>query len=758
MKEEVSGKLCEIIFHNESNFYTIGLFETEEEQFCVVGNLPRPQKGRGYKFLGEWKNHPKYGEQFAFSSFKELAPTTKEGIAAFLCSGVIKGVGPMTAAAIVTRFGEQTLDILKKEPQRLTEIAGIGEVKAAAIAAAYAEHTEYAETVLALSKYGINPTIALKLYKTYGAKAADNVKENPYRLIDELYGVGFKKADEIAKKVGFDTESPFRIRSGIMYYLSQRAANGDTYVPKAELLEDCAGFLEVTRDQLEEPLFDLVMGALIFTEILNGEEIVMLFSYYRAERRVAVKLNELCSAMLPHVSGNIDKLIAKSEKESGIELSPKQKLAILSSLKNGVSVITGGPGTGKTTIINTILAILTAAGLKTALAAPTGRAAKRMAQACGRDASTIHRLLEYYYSEDTDTMKFGKNAEDQLEYDCIIIDEMSMVDIMLMDGLLQAIEPGTRLILVGDADQLPPVGAGSVLSDILESGTVHSVRLTDIFRQAQESMIVVNAHLINHGEYPSCNEKGKDFFMLERQSAADIVSTIKDLCVRRLPAFYTDCDPLSDIQVLTPVRKGPLGSIELNKELQAVLNPPAKNKEEKAWGGRIYREGDRVMQNKNNYQLEWKDLSSGMSGTGVFNGDLGIIKHVDNEYGSLTVIFDGDRMVTYDYSNLEELETAFAMTVHKSQGSEFPVVIIPQSNFPPMLATRNLLYTAITRAKTGVILVGRPQVLCGMVDNNSSVKRNSGLASRLTQIWGLETIEEEPDFEGPDGDPWGDIS
>ena len=758
MKEEVSGKLTDIIYHNESNCYTIGLFETEKDQFCVVGTLPRPLKGRGYKLLGEWKNHPKYGEQFAFSSFEELAPTTSEGIAAFLCSGVIKGVGPMTAASIVARFGEKTLDILRDEPDRLTEVPGIGQTRAVAIAAAYAEHTEYAQTVLDLSKYDISPATALKLYKTYGSKAVEMVLENPYQLISDIYGVGFTKADEIARKIGFNTESPFRIRSYIMYYLNDKAGKGHTYMPKAELLEECAEDLDVTRAQLEEPLLDLTMGALIFMENLQGEEIVMLSSYHRAERRTAGKLYELCNTILPRVPGDIPSIIARSERENGMELSPKQIQAVISSLNNGVSVITGGPGTGKTTIINTILSILDAAGLRTALAAPTGRAAKRMSQATGQDASTIHRLLEYYYSEENDSMKFGKTAEDPLDYDCIIIDEMSMVDIILMDGLLQAIQPGTRLILVGDADQLPPVGAGSVLSDILRSGTVHAVRLTDIFRQAQESMIVVNAHRINHGEYPSYNQKDTDFFMIERKTQAEIVETIKDLCVRRLPAFYKDVDPMTDIQVLTPVRKGPLGNVELNKELQSVLNPPSKDKAEKSWGGRIYREGDRVMQNKNNYQLDWRDLNTGLSGTGVFNGDLGIIQSVDNEYGNLSVLYDDSKLVVYDFGMLEELETAFAMTVHKSQGSEFPVMIMPVHNFPAMLANRNLLYTAITRAKTGVVLVGQPRILCGMVDNDSMVRRNSGLAVRLTALWGFE--DEEIEFAVQDGeeDPWADLS
>jgi len=737
MKEEKSGKLTDIIFHSEETLYTIGIFENDDEQFCCVGTLPRPQKGRGYKLVGEWKVHPKYGEQFAFSSFEELAPTTCEGIAAFLCSGVIKGVGPSTAAAMVGKFKEDTLNVIKEHPEQLTRVPGIGEVKAAAIAAAYAEHMEYAETVLALSAFDISPVTALRLYKQYGKTAADVVRTNPYTLIDDVNGIGFRKADEIARRIGFDEESPFRLRSALLFYLNNRVQNGDSYVEKDVALQDVSEFLGVSRKQIEDALFDLILDATVFNEKLGGTDVVMLFAYHRAEQRTAAKLYDLCTAVLDHITADTEKLIAKNEKETGMKLSEKQKLAAISSLKNGVSVITGGPGTGKTTIINTILSILQHAGVKTALAAPTGRAAKRMSQATGCEASTIHRLLEYYYSEDNDAMKFGKSAEDPLDYDCIIVDEMSMVDIMLMDGLLQAIEPGTRLILVGDADQLPPVGAGSVLSDILQSGTIHAVRLTDIFRQAQESLIVVNAHLINHGEYPSFNEKGKDFFLLERQTQGDIAATIKDLAASRLPAFYKDLDPFTDIQVLTPVRKGTLGSIELNKELQAVLNPPSPSKKEKAHGGRIYREGDKVMQNKNNYQLEWKDIRTMTSGTGIFNGDLGVIQKVDNEYGTLTVLFDGCRLAVYDYILLEELETAFAMTVHKSQGSEFPVVIIPVSSFPPMLATRNLLYTAITRAKTGVVLVGQPRILYAMVDNNSIVKRNSGLAVRLENLWGV---------------------
>ncbi|MBR6351921.1 MAG: AAA family ATPase, partial [Firmicutes bacterium] len=500
MKQEKTGRIADIIFHNETNMYSILGFETEDEQFTAVGYMPRPQKGRSFRLLGDWVEHPRFGEQFAFSEFEEIQPTTEEGIESFLSSGVIKGVGASTARAIVRYFGKETLEVLSN-PDMLTRVSGIGKKKAQAIAAAYAEHREYAETVMALSAFDISPSVCLRLYKIYGPKAVDIVRENPYSLIADIWGIGFRKADAIARKLGFDEDSPFRIKSGIEYYLNERANSGDTYVEKTVLLEDVAGFLDVTRDQAGAALEDQVMDGRVFLEMLGGLEIVMLHRFYVAEKRVAAKLYELCHSELRHIGWNMDRLIAKTEKESGIELSDKQKNAVVSSIKNGVSVITGGPGTGKTTIINTILKILEAADISTALAAPTGRAAKRMSQTTGADAKTIHRLLEYSYQSGEDVMRFGRNAENPLEFDCVIVDEMSMVDILLMDGLLAAVKPGTRLILVGDADQLPPVGAGNVLRDILSSGTVHSVRLTEIFRQAAESMIVVNAHLINRGEY-----------------------------------------------------------------------------------------------------------------------------------------------------------------------------------------------------------------------------------------------------------------
>ena len=735
MKEEKLGTVSELIFHNESNFYTILLFETKEEQFFAVGNMPSPRKGRRYRLFGEWKKHPKYGEQFAFSSFEEPEPSTEDGILSFLSSGVIRGVGPSTALAIVRKFGEDTMKVISETPDRLTEVSGIGKIKAASIAESYSQHRGYAQTVMKLSAFDISPTVCMKLYKIYGTDAVEVVTENPYRLIDEVFGIGFQRADRIAQKIGIAQDSPFRVRSAVLYALSQRAAMGDTYAPEAELTEEVAGFLDVTRELVSEAEFELALDGRIFRETLEGERIIILSAFRRAENYCAYKIMQLCSCELTGIAKSPDRLIASSEKAAGIKLSEKQKNAVVSSLKCGVSIITGGPGTGKTTIINAILTILREAGIKAELAAPTGRAAKRMTQATGKDAQTIHRLLEYYYEEGEDRMIFGRNAENPLDAGCVIIDETSMVDILLMEGLLSAIKPGTRLILVGDADQLPPVGAGSVLSDMIDSGVIHSTRLTEIFRQAQESMIVVNAHAINRGEHPTFNEKGSDCFFLERSGDREIAETIKNLCAERLPKFYADLDPYRDIQVLTPTRRGPCGSVELNKLLQAALNPPLPSKRERTFGEKIFREGDKVMHIKNNYQLEWRDLNTLQSGQGVFNGDMGIVHSVDNDIGTVSVLFEPDRLAVYDYQMLEELEPAFALTVHKSQGSEFPVVVMPMTFFPPMLATRNLLYTAVTRAKEGVVLVGRPQMPGAMTDNTSGRKRCSGLKARLRGIW-----------------------
>lgn len=729
--EEKQGTIAEIIFHNKDNGYTIAVVETEEEQFTAVGCLPSCDKGRSYILQGKWNTHPTYGEQFAFSGFEEVMPSTEAGIEEFLASGVLKGIGKKTAALIVHRFGNETFDIIEKEPDRLTEISGIGEKKAKAVSEAFHSHREFAEITLYLQQFGINADYAMKLYRVYGSDTVAAVEENPYRLAEDIFGVGFKKADKIAEKMGIAKDDEARVKSGIKFTLWYFVNEGHTFLPQQTLCEKTGELLEIASEIVNDNLVEMAFQGDVQIETLEGRNVVFLMPYYMAEQNVCKCLGALNSAVLKPISMDLDSLIAVTENDTGIFLSEKQKYAVKTSLQQGVSVITGGPGTGKTTIINAIIHILQHGGFNTAIAAPTGRAAKRITETSGYHASTIHRLLEYYYSEGEDTMRFGKTAEDPLDYDAIIIDEASMIDLMLMNGLVSAIKPGSRLVIVGDSDQLPSVGAGNILRDIIESEYIYSVKLTEIFRQAKESLIVVNAHKINKGEYPDCNEKDKDFFMMRQHSEKEILKLIKDLCVKRLPAYYTDLLPVRDIQVLTPVRKGTLGSINLNKELQSIFNPADEALEEKAIGDKLFREHDKVMQIKNNYQLSWKNAQDFTEGEGVFNGDVGFINRIDKEFNEVTVVFDEHKYVIYNFNQLDELELAYAITVHKSQGSEFPVVVMPMSWFPPMLATRNLLYTGVTRGKHAVVLVGSEGKMQGMVDNNRIRERYSGLAMRL---------------------------
>lgn len=731
MMEEKQGTVAELIFQNQENGYTIAVFETEEEQFTIVGTMPACRKGASYSIQGKWTTHPSYGEQFAVSSFEEVMPSTEAGIREFLSSGVLKGIGGKTAAAIVSKFGSQTFDIIEKRPQRLTEIPGIGEKKARAVSEAFHSHREFAEITLYLQQFGIHADYTMKLYKVYGADTIAAIEENPYRLAEDIFGIGFKKADKIAEKMGIARDDEHRIKSGVRFTLWYFAGEGNTFLPQKLLCEKTGGLLEVEQDKINDCLVEMAFQGDIHIENLENRNVVFLMPYYMAEQNVCKCLTAINSAHPKVIGSDPDSLITVTEKESGIILSENQRYAVKASLRQGASVITGGPGTGKTTIINAIIHILQHSGLKTAIAAPTGRAAKRITETSGFEACTIHRLLEYYYSESEDTMRFGKTAEDPLDYDAVIIDEASMIDLMLMNGLVSAIRPGTRLILVGDADQLPSVGAGNVLRDIIESEYIYCIKLTQIFRQAGESLIVVNAHKINKGEYPFCNEKDKDFFLMRQKTEKDMLNLMKDLCTRRLPAYYTELLPVRDIQVLTPVRKGLLGSINLNRELQDVLNPANPELEERQFGERLFREQDKVMQIKNNYQLKWRNQEDFTDGEGVFNGDVGFISKIDREFREVTVIFDNCKYVTYDFNQMDELELAYAITVHKSQGSEFPIVVMPMTWFPPVLATRNLLYTGVTRGKTAVVLVGSEDKMQAMVDNNRITQRYSGLAARL---------------------------
>ena len=758
MTEEYTGVIREIIFHNRENGYTVAVFEVAapndtgehaepydaaddeyDGTFTVVGSLPQAAVGKSYVLRGAFVEHPIYGEQLKISSFEEQMPSSEEGIRDFLASGALKGIGPRTAAAIVERFGEDTFRVIGEEPDRLTEVSGIGPKTAQKICDAFRQQREFATVSLQLQQYGIAASYAFRLFQEYGSDTIAVLEENPYRLVDDFYGIGFVKADRIAARIGFERNDPFRIRSGVLFTLNHFAGEGHTYLPAEELCEKAAALMELTTDQIREQLEVMAFSGDIHMDQLDGRQAAYLMHYYLAEQNVSRNLRLLRAAQLkPIAGGEIDSLIRRTESATGIPLSERQKEAVRFSLDSGVSVITGGPGTGKTTLINSIIEILEGSGLQTAIAAPTGRAAKRITETSGHPASTIHRLLEYSFSEDDSTLQFGRTAENPLDYDAVIVDEASMIDLLLMNALTSAIRPGTRLLLVGDDDQLPSVGAGNVLRDIIASEYIFCTKLTEIFRQAAESMIVVNAHRINQGEYPDCNAKGKDFFLLRREKERDMLQTVLDLCARRLPAYYPNLDPVRDIQVLTPVRKGTLGCLQMNGTLQEILNPPGPDRNEKAHGGRIFREGDKVMQIKNNYELRWRDAEEFTEGEGVFNGDVGFIQTIDNEFNEMTVLFDGIRYVTYNFNQLEELELAYAITVHKSQGSEFPVVVMPISWFPPVLATRNLLYTGVTRGKMAVVLVGSEKKLHGMVDNNRISMRYSGLEYRLRQLLRLE--------------------
>lgn len=727
----IEGTVEEIIFSNEINGYTVCEIKQDKHSVTAVGYMPFINVGETLKLTGKWVTHPDYGEQLKVEAYEKVLPKTADDMEKYLASGIIKGVGPATARKIVERFAEETLDIIQHHPERLSEIKGISLDKAMSIGRAFDEQRELRSVVMFFQQYGISPTFSARIYKAFGDKTIDEIKANPYRLADEVFGIGFKKADRIAMNLGIDPASKYRVCSGIKYILSQAAANGHAYLPENKLKEYASELLETNIDNIHNAVISLVMDKSICIEKDEGFNRIYLSAFYYAELGICKKLVELSSVNFNIDLRDFENRMEKLQLDEGIILAGPQIDAIREALVSGVLVITGGPGTGKTTIIKSIIRLLDREGYNIALAAPTGRAAKRMTEATGFEARTIHRLLEIGYMGDETELVFQKNELNPLDADVVIIDEMSMVDILLMNNLLKAVNPGTRLILVGDADQLPSVGAGNVLRDIINSNIIKVVRLKDIFRQAQESMIIVNAHRINKGEYPYLNQKDKDFFFMARSGAEDIVRTIVDLCSRRLPNTY-GYDPMKHIQVLTPTRKGAAGVSKLNMELQKALNPEHESKSEKAFRDFVLREGDRIMQIKNNYNLRWQKLSDDYSeGVGVFNGDTGIIQEINNEEQYIRVLFEDDKIVEYDFSILDEIEPAFAITVHKSQGSEFPVVIMPMYPGPQVLMSRNLLYTAITRAKNLVILVGTENTLNEMINNEKETLRYSGLSDKL---------------------------
>lgn len=732
--ETLAGYIDHIIYRNADNGYTVLVLVTQEEEITCVGTFSEVSEGESIEVVGDYISHPTYGRQLKVERYMEKAPTDELSIERYLGSGAIKGIGAALAARIVRRFKMDTFRIIEEEPERLAEIKGISERGAMEISNQVAEKRDLRQAMIFLQKYGISLNLAVKIYQEYGQEVYGILQENPYRLADDISGVGFRIADEIAKRVGIRTDSDFRIRSGILYTLIQASGEGHTYLPEQQLTVRASELLEVEPEYIEKHYMDLAIERKLILKQQGEETQIYAASVYYTEANTAIMLKGL-DISYDVTDAEIAQRLAQIENRTGMQLDEHQQEAVTEAVRNGLLIITGGPGTGKTTTINSIIKYFELEGLDIFLAAPTGRAAKRMSEMTGYEAKTIHRMLELNGGMEGNA-GFERNENNPLETDVVIVDEMSMVDIHLMNALLKAMVAGTRLILVGDVNQLPSVGPGSVLKDIIDSGRFHVVQLTKIFRQASQSDIIVNAHKINRGEEVSLDNKSMDFFFLKRYEADVIINVVLQLITQKLPKFVNAA--AYDIQVLTPMRKGNLGVERLNVILQKFLNPPAAEKKEKEYGDRVFREGDKVMQIKNNYQLEWEILSKyGFAvdrGTGVFNGDTGIIREINEYKETITVVYDEDKVVEYPFKLMEELELAYAITIHKSQGSEYPAVVIPLLSGPRMLMNRNLLYTAVTRARKCVTLVGNEKCFFEMVQNVTEQTRYSGLKARIEEI------------------------
>ena len=735
--EQLSATVLDTTFRNDENGYSVLRVQAGVNEQTVVGVMPQLSPGETVTFSGEWGEHPVYGRQFHARQYEIAPPETLSAIERYLGSGLIRGIGTATAKLIVSHFGTDTMQVMDENPQRLTEISGIGPKKAAMILESYTAQVSMRRVMIFLQNYGISANLSTKIAKRYGGDTIPLIRENPYRLVLDIEGVGFVTADRIALSMGIDPRSEFRLRSALYHLLSEAANNfGHTYLPRLVLAQQACKLLHIPEDEIQNQITQaLLQRMFIATEISQQEEpCLCLPYYYHAEQEIALRLQYLMESRPYKKVDDFPHKITALEARLGITLSELQRKAVRGAVEEGVLIITGGPGTGKTTIIKCILHLLCEDN-EIMLCAPTGRAAKRMTEATGADARTIHRMLEY----NGESNVFQRREDNPLETDCLIVDEMSMVDVTLMRALLQATLPGTRLILVGDADQLPSVGAGNVLRDLLESDILPTVRLTEIFRQAEQSMIVLNSHRINEGKMPYLNTKGTDFFFERRTGQANAARTICELLAKRLPEYLRF--PMENrrrlvaatMQVLTPTKKGDCGSIALNRVLQNALNPAHEEEETLVHGNIEFRLGDKVIQTKNNYQITYiRETADGQEeGTGVFNGDVGYIEELDVPGHQMVVCFDEDRRVTYQKEQLDLLELAYCLTVHKSQGSEFSVVVMPVVGGPPMLMARNLLYTALTRAKELVVLVGREDVIAQMIRNNRVVKRYTTLRARL---------------------------
>lgn len=744
--DRIEGYVSHIIYRNAENGYTVFELGGEREITCV-GTFPTLDEGELLDLQGEYAQHSVYGPQFKVQNWRTVSPDDAAGMERYLGSGAVRGVGASLAARIVKRFGRDTFRIIEEEPERLAEVKGISERKAMDIAAQVEEKKEMRNAMIYLQGYSISNALAVRIYQTYGDRLYRILEENPYRLADDIDGVGFKRADELAARIGIHVDSEFRIRSGILYALQQAASEGHIYLPQPVLVQRVSELLNLQEEAVEDQIPNLAMDKRLVLKMIDEVPCCYASGYYYAELSCAKMLTELNGKLLDTEEGEWDALekavlqkIEKIQDREGLQLDALQKKAVFESVRSTIFILTGGPGTGKTTTINMMIHYFAAEGMDMMLAAPTGRAAKRMTEATGYEARTIHRMLELsgIVPEEGRRASFERNEENPLETDVIIVDEMSMVDIHLFQSLLKAVSPGTRLILVGDSNQLPSVGPGQVLHDLIESGAFPVVRLEKIFRQAEESDIVVNAHRIHRGEEIRLDNKSGDFFFLERNSVPVIYKHMVQLIREKLPP-YVKASP-HEIQVLTPMRKGNLGVETLNGILQACLNPADASKKETRIGETLFREGDKVMQIKNNYQLEWEILSRFQipvdRGVGIFNGDMGVIREI-NEYAQTVVVeYDECRRVTYGFSQMDEVELAYAITIHKSQGSEYPAVILPLLGGPRMLMNRNLLYTAVTRARGCVTILGSKQVVCQMIENASEAKRYTSLDRRIKELKG----------------------
>lgn len=725
--EELCGVVEDVTYRREDTGFTVMDIFADDEYVTVVGVLPELSEGESVRLRGTWGYHATFGKQFKAQLCERSMPSSSADLLRYLSSGAVRGIGPATAKKIIERFGENSFDVLENQPERLADIKGISLKKAKDISKIFNEQFAVRQIMISLERFGMTTHECLEAYKLYGANAVDMIKANPYALCSDIVGMGFERADAIASALPEPPDRAYRVSAGIVHVVKYNLNNGHTCVPRKKLIAPSTGLLEADEDTIEAAIDALVESGRLISQMMNGKEFLFLPQIYSAEKLAAQRILVM-TKFPPAGRVTVEEDIEKIEKEENIHYESKQREAILTAANKGILILTGGPGTGKTTALNGILKLFELDGIDVALTAPTGRAAKRMSEITGKEAKTIHRLLEVEWDKH-DRPYFSRNARNPISAGAVIVDELSMVDISLFASLLDALPLGCRLIMVGDSDQLPAVGAGSVLHDLILSGVLPVVELKEVFRQAMQSRIVTNAHKIVSGQMPELHDKNNDFFFMKRNSAYDTAATVAELCTVRLPKAYS-YSPINDIQVLCPSRKGETGTVSLNKRLQAVINPPSPEKKELQSGSRIFREGDKVMQIKNNYNIIWTKDSE--EGTGVFNGDIGTVKKIDKANGCLAVWFD-DKEAVYSTDNLQELEHAYAITVHKSQGNEFNAVVIPVMGVVPQLCYRNLLYTAVTRAKKLMVMVGSEKQIRDMVENNTSSKRYSALKFFLTE-------------------------